>query len=95
MRTEFVGRQEELAWLRSQFDACATRGTDGQYGGPRMAFVIAESGVGKSRLVQELYLQLTSNPQWDPPEFDYWPDSFSNSGGRSRARPDMTGHTAK
>ncbi len=95
MRTEFVGRQEELAWLRSQFDACATRGPDDQYGGPRMAFVIAESGIGKSRLVQELYLQLTSDPQWDPPEVDYWPDSFSNSGGRSRARPDMTGHAAK
>ena len=48
MRTEFVGREEELAWLRGQFDECATRGPDGQYGGPRMAFVIAESGMSPS-----------------------------------------------
>ena len=95
MRTEFVGRQEELAWLRSQFDACATRGPDGQYGGPRMAFVIAESGIGKSRLVQELYLQLTSDPQWDPPEVDYWPDAFKASGEELHVVPDMKGHVAK
>ena len=95
MRTEFVGRQEELTWLRSQFDACATRGPDGQYGGPRMAFVIAESGIGKSRLVQELYLQLTSDPRWDPPAVDYWPDAFKASGEELHVVPDMKGHVAK
>ena len=95
MRTEFVGRQDELTWLRSQFDACATRGPDGQYGGPRMAFVIAESGIGKSRLVQELYLQLTSDPRWDPPAVDYWPDAFKTSDEELHVVPDMNGHVAK
>jgi tetratricopeptide (TPR) repeat protein len=95
MRTDFVGRQEELAWLRSQFDACATQGPDGNYGGPRMAFVIAESGIGKSRLVQELYVQLTGDPQWDPPEVDYWPDAFKASGQELHVVPDMKGHEAK
>jgi len=95
MRTEFIGREKELAWLRSQFDACATRGPDGQYGGPRMAFIIAESGIGKSRLVQELYLQLTSDPKWDPPEVDYWPDAFKASGQELHVVPDMQSHEAK
>ena len=64
----FFGREDELASLMSLFKAAATRGTDGRYGGPRMAFVLAESGVGKSRLVQELYIRLTEDPAWDPPE---------------------------
>ena len=70
-RFGFHGRAKELAWLRSQFDAVAARGADGKFAGPRMAFIVAESGIGKSRLVQELYLRLTNDPQWDPPEVNY------------------------
>jgi len=56
----FFGREKEIAWLRGEFDACAVRNEKGEFSGPRMAFVIAETGVGKSRLVQELYHQLAS-----------------------------------
>ena len=94
MRDKFWGRSEELAWLRGQFEACATRDTDGSFPGPRMALVVAESGLGKSRLVQELYVRLTSDPRWDPPEVDYWPDAFQASGEELRVVPDMTGHRA-
>jgi predicted ATPase len=75
MTDGFYGRKRESAWLRGQFDAVAAKDADGRFTGPRMAFVIAESGIGKSRLVQELYLGLTSDPAWDPPEVDYWPDA--------------------
>ena len=54
MRDKFWGRSEELAWLRGQFEACATRDSDGSFPGPRMARVVAESGLEKSWLVQEL-----------------------------------------
>ena len=54
MRDKFWGRSEELAWLRGQFEACATRDSDGSFPGPRMALVVAESGLEKSWLVQEL-----------------------------------------
>ncbi|MFZ9882160.1 MAG: AAA family ATPase, partial [Phycisphaerales bacterium] len=91
----FHGREQELAWLRSQFDAVAARGEDGRFVGPRMAFVVAESGIGKSRLVQELYLRLTNDPQWDPPEVNYWPDAFSDGGVNLAVVPDMKGHVPK
>ncbi|MEY3021823.1 MAG: ATPase domain, partial [Planctomycetota bacterium] len=94
-RHGFHGREQELAWLRSQFDAVAARGDDGRFVGPRMAFIVAESGIGKSRLVQELYLRLTNDPRWDPPEVDYWPDAFGDGGVNLAVVPDMKGHVPK
>ena len=91
-RFGFHGREKQLAWLRSHFDAVAARGADGKFAGPRMAFIVAESGIGKSRLVQELYLRLTNDPQWDPPEVNYWPDAFREVGAQLRTVPDMRGH---
>ncbi|MFM7282142.1 MAG: hypothetical protein ACKO32_10225 [Planctomycetia bacterium] len=60
-----------------------------------MAVIVAETGYGKSRLVQELYLRLTSDPQWDPPESDYWPDAFRAAGTQLRVNPDLGGHAPK
>ena len=91
----FFGREDELASLMSLFKAAATRGPDGRYGGPRMAFVLAESGVGKSRLVQELYIRLTEDPAWDPPETDYWPPAFGDGGVNLAVIPSMKGHVPK
>jgi AAA ATPase domain len=91
----FHGREKEFAWLRGMFDAVATKGADGKFTGPRMAVIVAESGIGKSRLVQELYIRLTNDPQWDPPEVDYWPEAFGDGGVNLRAVPDMKGHIPK
>lgn len=87
------GRDSELAVLREAFDACARERTDGGLGGPRMVFIVAESGIGKSRLVQELYLQLTTDSRWDPA--DYWPDAFRDDRSSLAVVPDMTGHVPK
>ena len=93
----FHGRTEELAWLRGLWDACTARDpSTGRFvGGPRAAFIIAESGIGKSRLVQALYQQLTTDPAWDPPDVDYWPDAFNDQGVQLRVVPDMSDHVAK
>ncbi len=93
----FHGRTEELVWLRGLWDACTARDpSTGRFvGGPRAAFIIAESGIGKSRLVQALYQQLTTDPAWDPPEIDYWPDAFNDQGVQLRVVPDMSGHVAQ
>jgi tetratricopeptide (TPR) repeat protein len=91
----FHGREKEFAWLRGMFDAVATKDSDGKYTGPRMAVIVAESGIGKSRLVQELYIRLTNDPSWDPPEVDYWPEAFGDGGVNLRAVPDMKGHVPK
>ena len=60
-----------------------------------MAVVIAESGIGKSRLVQALYQQLTTDLIWDPPEVNYWPDAFMDAGVQLRVTPNMAGHVAQ
>ncbi len=83
----FHGRDRELAWLRGLFeDVVETRV-------PRLAVVVAESGVGKSRLVQALYQQLTVDPTWDPEAHDYWPDAFQDDGNSLRVNPELAGHT--
>lgn len=88
--SELIGRDDDLRWLRRLFDQAA--GMTDQPRGPRMAVVIGESGLGKTRLVQELYLQLTVDPTWDPPEVNYWPDAFRGLDDQLRVNPDMAGH---
>ena len=60
-----------------------------------MAFIIAETGIGKSRLVQALYQQLTTDEQWDPDHIDYWPDAFQLAGEQIRVNPDHKDHIPK
>jgi len=66
----FFGRVEELRSLRSAWESAAA----GE--GPRFVLIAAESGIGKSRLVQALYEQLSGDDRWDPPGVDYWPPAF-------------------
>lgn len=84
----FWGRDAEVAWLRALWTQTATRG-------PRMAFILAETGLGKSRLVQAFYQQLTREAEWDPPESAYWPDTFQDANNQLRVNPDLAGHESK
>lgn len=95
MRPGFFGREAELERLLALFRATAARRPDGRHAGPQMAFVLAESGVGKSRLVQELYIRLTEDPEWDPPAIDYWPPAFGDGGVNLAVVPSMKGHVPK
>ena len=71
----FHGRDEELAWLFGLFEESVRSRA------PNFAVVVAESGLGKSRLVQALYQKLAADPEWDPG--DFWPDAFGDDEGRS------------
>ena len=85
---EFFGRKQELAWLRGLWNDCTARDKAGAFtNGPRMAFIIAETGIGKSRLVQALYQQLTTDEHWDPNHINYWPDAFQAPGEQIRVNP--------
>jgi transcriptional regulator with AAA-type ATPase domain len=53
--TRFVGRGRELELLRSAFDGAAA-------GAGQVALVVGEAGLGKSRLLAELRLQLGDTP---------------------------------
>lgn len=65
-RQRFFGRQLELAQLQRAYEA-VKRGE-----GPRWVAVLGDRGMGKTRLVQELYACLTARKH-DPD--DYWPDA--------------------
>ncbi|MBM3992424.1 MAG: ATP-binding protein, partial [Planctomycetes bacterium] len=95
MSRTFYGRAKELAQLRAAFEQVAARDRSGKSPGPRMVFVVAETGYGKSRLVQELYLQLTEDERWDPAAHDYWPPAFGDLHDQLRVNPEMRGHAAK
>ena len=51
-RSPFVGRERELAWLLAEFDRVGREGTS------RVVTVVAEAGVGKTRLTAELARRL-------------------------------------
>jgi len=95
MSQRFFGRRGEIEALLTTFREAGARRADGGFDGPRMTFVLAESGVGKSRLVQELYIRLTEDPAWDPPEVDYWPPAFGDGGVNLAVIPSMKGHVPK
>jgi len=74
MTMAFYGREAELQRLRTAFERTAA---DRQ---PQVLAVVGETGVGKTRLVQELYRQLSRPDAWDPAQ--YWPEDFGGSGVR-------------
>lgn len=63
----FHGRQDELALLRQYWDSCTQRKS------PSIVTLLGESGIGKTRLVREFFQRLVNDPQWNPPEHDFWP----------------------
>lgn len=92
MSSRFYGRTKDLEWLRGRFDHVSSWGPDRKFTGPQMAVLVAESGLGKSRLVRELYLQLANDPEWNPKETAYWPGSFGGDDRQMRESPSLEGH---
>lgn len=86
---EFIGRTEELTRINEYLN-------DTKYNRQCTTMtVIAETGVGKSRLVQEFYNQLTKNDDWDPEFCNYWPDAFQTLATQLHVTPTMTTHEPK
>ena len=96
----FVGREHELARLRSLLLSCAPSLESppvGRAARPALVVLLGDSGQGKSRLVQEFYRRIACAPSQgglDPD--DYWPDAFADPEHCSKVvNPDMpVGHTA-
>ena len=80
----FYGRDDELAGLCDLFAEVAKTHV------PRLAVIVAGSGIGKTALVQALYRKLTADPQWDGASPDgFWPDAFQGSGDDLKVNPDF------
>lgn len=73
---EFVGREDELSRLKEAYQDAQTT--------TRVIGIIAESGFGKTRLVQEFYKWLCSSN-----ESNYWPPSLQRRGQNLLINPDI------
>lgn len=78
-RDTFCGRESELAALVSHYEDVAA----GK--GPRLAVVLGDRGMGKTRLVQEFYRVLAT--RFDPQ--NYWPDAKLFTGNNLNVGPDL------
>ena len=77
----FFGRETELQLLHNAWSvATITRK-------PQIVTLVAETGVGKSRIIQEFYRQLTVDTQWDPNNF--WPDAFQSHATQLQVNPEF------
>jgi hypothetical protein len=62
---KFYGREREVMWLQQLFEDVADTDDKGNSrAGSKMAVLVADPGVGKSRIVQELYHRLTVSSRW-------------------------------
>ena len=84
-REAFFGREQELQLLLRKYEEVAT----GQ--GPRLAVVLGDRGMGKTRLVQELYRKLLTLYDSE----NYWPDASLFAGNNLRVAPDLRDEAVK
>ena len=64
----FIDREQELDALRSAWQRAKT-------GQPQLLVLLGETGLGKTRIVQEFYRWLSRSDQEDPD--GYWPDTLA------------------
>jgi len=81
----FVDRDDQLTTLIEQFKTLREDTTNQT----RVVNLIAENGLGKTRLIQEFYHWLSRNIDESHPN-GYWPDSLFPEQKNSRLNPDMT-----
>lgn len=74
----FTGREAELSRLLSHWESVKA----GE--GPRAVVLLAEPGLGKTRLAQELYARLVAAEQGGP---GYWPPTLGVEGDNLRVSP--------
>jgi hypothetical protein len=80
-KSVFCGRDEELACLKREWRLVTE--ADGH---PQVLVLLADNGLGKTRLVQEFFgwLSTTDDPAGDN---GYWPDELEATGDNLRVNP--------
>lgn len=82
MPTRFCGRKQELSHLQDAWQAVAS----GE--GPRVVVLLGDSGVGKTRLVQEFYGWLSGQYRSED-DRGYWPPSLTEAGRNLLINPPL------
>lgn len=77
----FCGREAELGALMAAYDRVAAGS------GPEIAVVLGESGLGKTRLVQEFFARLSSGVD-AAGDGGYWPDRLVRDANNLKINPD-------
>ncbi len=83
MQHKFIGRQKELDLLKNEFEQLSN-----QDNSTRIVSVVAESGLGKTRLLQAFYTWLSQTHDENDPN-GYWPDYLAIEQRNLRINPDM------
>jgi hypothetical protein len=78
----FIDRETELNYLLECYDEVQKNSTT------KFVAIIADSGIGKTRLVREFYGEITK--KYD--KLSYWPDRLSNNLRSLLLNPDFKGH---
>ncbi len=76
--TEFVGRDVDLHYLINAWKKAKA-------GQPQLEVILADSGMGKTRLIQEFYHWLSQNEDTR----DYWPVHLSSDGNPLDINPNQ------
>lgn len=86
-RDLFVGRRAELEWLADHWKKALA-------GEPQLVVLLAESGLGKTRIAQEFYRRLSREHDPAPPDKPqgYWPDSFATDSESLAVNPSFDSH---
>ena len=85
--SEFVGRETDLQHLVDAWK----KAKEGQ---PQFEVILADSGFGKTRLIQEFYTWLSQNE--DPKGIEgYWPDYLGKNGKSLEINPDFSEYKRK
>ena len=80
----FVSREKELAWLQDAW-------REAKAGRPQFLVLLGESGLGKTRLVQEFYRWLSREADPGTPACPegYWPDAFATEARSLDVNPEF------
>ena len=70
-----VGREDVIQELHDAYDEVATKDDEGRYH-PQFKILLGMTGVGKTRIAQELYSWLTIKRDTDSTETGYWPNTL-------------------
>ena len=74
-KLDCVGRDHVRGQLQDLFDEVATPNANGEHS-PQFRILLGLSGIGKTRVVQELYRWLTFERDTNATPTGYWPDSM-------------------
>jgi len=83
MRSLFCGREREMALLQAAWD----KARNIEQPAPQLVVLMGESGLGKTRIVQEFYRWLSTTHDATEPA-GYWPDDLGQADNNLKVNPD-------